>query len=57
MYIIICVRKLLLSQNYVTSEGAVSHNVFNFQQLSIVHFQQLSIVCCKVSFHANNNFE
>ena len=41
--------KLLLSQNYVTSEGAVSHNVLYYQQLSIARYQ--------VSFYANNYFE
>ena len=34
-------------ENYVTSEGAVSHNVLYYQQLSITRYQ--------VSFYANNN--
>ena len=47
--------KLLLSQKlYVTSEGAVSHNVLYYQQLSIavcffhnvLYYQQLSIAVC-----------
>ena len=38
-----------LLKNYVTSEGAVSHNV--------LYFQQLSIACYQVSFYANNYFE
>ena len=33
-------------ENYVTSEGAVSHNVLYYQQLSIARYQ--------VSFYANN---
>ena len=41
--------KLLLSQNYVTSEGAVSHNVLYYQQLTIARYP--------VSFYANNYFE
>ena len=36
-------------ENYVTSEGAVSHNV--------LYYQQLSIACYQVSFYANNYFE
>ena len=36
-------------ENYVTSEGAVSHN--------IVYHQQLSITCNQVSIYANNYFE
>ena len=36
-------------ENYVTSEGAVSHNVLYYQQLSIARYQ--------VSFYANNYFE
>ena len=36
-------------ENYVTSEGAVYHNVF--------YYQQLSIACYQVSFYANNYFE
>ena len=36
-------------KNYVTSEGAVSHNV--------LYYQQLSIACYQVSFYANNYFE
>ena len=37
------------SEVYVTSEGAVSHNVLYYQQLSITRYQ--------VSFYANNYFE
>ena len=40
--------KLPLSQT-VISEGAVSHNVLFYQQLSIAHYQ--------ISLYANNNFE
>ena len=36
-------------ENYVTSEGAVSHNV--------LYCQQLSIACNKVSYYANKYFE
>ena len=36
-------------ENYVTSEGDVSHNV--------LYYQQLSIACYRVSFYANNYFE
>ena len=36
-------------ENYVTSEGAVSHNVVYYQQLSITRYQ--------VSFYAKNYFE
>ena len=36
-------------ENYVTSEGAVSHNVLYYQQLSITRYQ--------VRFYANNYFE
>ena len=43
------VRNYLFLKNYVTSEGAVSHNVLYYQQLSIARYQ--------VSFYANNYFE
>ena len=36
-------------ENYVISEGAVSHNVLNYQPLSITRYQ--------VRFYANNYFE
>ena len=36
-------------ENYVTSEGAVSHNVLYHQPLPITHYQ--------VKFYANNYFE
>ena len=36
-------------KNYSTSEGAVSHNVLYYQQLSITRYQ--------VFFYANNYFE
>ena len=39
----------LFLKNYITSEGAVSHNVSYYQQLSIAYYQ--------VSFYANNYFE
>ena len=35
-------------ENYVTSEGAVSHND--------LYYQQLSIACYQVRFYANNYF-
>ena len=41
--------KLPLSQKYVTSEGVVSHNVLNYHQLFVAHYQ--------VSFYANIYFE
>ena len=36
-------------ENYVTSEGAVFHNILNYQQLSIA--------CYQVMFYAHNYFE
>ena len=45
----ILVRNYFFLENYVTSEGAVSHNVLYYQQLSIARYQ--------VSFYANNYFE
>ena len=48
-YLNIWVRNQLFLKNYVTSEGAVSHNVLYYQQLSIAYYQ--------VSFYANNYFE
>ena len=45
----IWVRNHLFLKNFVTSEGAVFHNVLYYQQLSIPHYQ--------VSFYANNRFE
>ena len=36
-------------KNYVTSEGAVSHNVFYYQPLPITHYQ--------VRFFADNYFD
>ena len=42
-------KELLLSRNYVTSEGAVSHNVLYYQPLPITRYQ--------VRFYANNYFE
>ena len=41
--------KLPLSQNYFTSEGANSHNVLYYQQLSVARYQ--------VSFYANKYFK
>ena len=35
-------------ENYVLSEGAVSHNVLNYQQFSIA--------CYQVKFYVNNYF-
>ena len=46
---IIWVRNYLFLKNFVTYEGAVSHNV--------LYCQQLSIACYQVSFYANNHFE
>ena len=40
--------KLLILKNYVTTEGAVSHNVLYYQQLSIARYQ--------VSCYAKNYF-
>ena len=40
--IFILVRSYIFLKNYVTSEVAVSHNVF--------YYQQLSIACYQVSF-------
>ena len=45
----ILVRNYFFLKNYVTSEGAVSHNVLYHQQLSFAQYQ--------VSFYANNYFE
>ena len=45
----ILVENYFFLENYVTSEGAVSHNV--------LYYQQLSIACYQVSFYANNYFE
>ncbi len=45
----ILVRNNFFLGNYVTSEGAVSHNVLYYQQLSIDPYQ--------VSFYTNNYFE
>ena len=42
----IWVRNYFFLKNYVTYEGAVSHNVLYYKQLSIVHYQ--------VSFYADN---
>ena len=39
----------LFRKKYITSEGAVSHNVLDYQQLSIARYQ--------VSCYANNYFE
>ena len=45
----ILLRNYFFLKNYVTSEGAVSHNVLYYQQLPIVRYQ--------VSFYANNCVE
>ena len=42
--LLIWVRNNLFLKNYVTSEGAVSHNIWTYQLLSIVLYQ--------VSFYA-----
>ena len=44
------VESYLFLENYVTSEGAVSHNVYKY-------YQQLPITCYQVRFYANNYFE
>ena len=36
---IILVKSYLFLKNYVSSEGAVTHNVLYYQQLSIVRYQ------------------
>ena len=43
------VRNYLFLKNYPTSEGAVSHNVLYYQQLSIARYL--------ISFYANNYFD
>ena len=43
------VKNYFFLKNYVTSEGAGSHNVLYYQQLSIARYQ--------VSFDANKYFE
>ena len=45
----IIVRNYFFLKKCVTSEGAVSQNV--------LHYQQLSIACNRVSFYANNYLE
>ena len=45
----IVVRSYFFLKKYVTSEGAFS--------LNVLFSQQLSIVCFKVSFYADNYFE
>ena len=50
-YFIIRVRNYLFLQNYVTSEGAVSHIVLYYQRLS----KQLSFARYQKSCYANNN--
>ena len=45
----ILVENYVFLKNYVTSEGAVSHNV--------LYYQQLSIACYQVRFYAYNYFE
>ena len=44
----ILVRNYFFLKNYVTSEGAVSHNLY---------YQQLYIACYQVSFYAKHYFE
>ena len=46
---VILVRNYLFLKNYVTSEGAVFHNVLYYQQLSVARYQ--------VRFYANIYFE
>ena len=48
-YFNVWVRNNLFPKNYVTSEGAVSHNVLYYQHLFIARYQ--------VSFQANNYVE
>ena len=43
------VENYFLLENYFTSDGAVSHNVS--------YYQQLSIACYQVNFYANNYCE
>ena len=43
-----CVENYSSLENYVTSEGAVTHNVLYYQPLSISRYQK--------SFHAKNYF-
>ena len=57
-------RSQIFLENYVTSEGAISHNVLYYQQLAItrnqvrfLHYQQLSITHNQIRFYANNYFE
>ena len=45
----ILVRNYYVPKNYITSEGAVSHNVLYYQPLPIIRYQ--------VRVHANNYFE
>ena len=40
-YFIIWMRNYIFLKNYVTSEGAVSYNVWYYQQLSIARYQVL----------------
>ena len=42
-------RKITFLENYVTSEGAVSHNALYYQPLPITHYE--------VRFFADNYFE
>ena len=44
----ILVENYFFLENYVSSEGAVSHNVLYYQQLSFASYQ--------LSFYANNYF-
>ena len=48
---IISVRNYILLKNYITAEGAVSHNVLYYWQLFIAH------ILYHISFFANNYFE
>ena len=43
------IKNYFFLKNYVTSEGAISHNILYYQQLPIAYYQ--------VSFYANNYFE
>ena len=45
----ILVKNYFFLENYLTSEGAVSHNV--------LYYHQLSITCYQVRFYANNYVE
>ena len=49
MIVYMYVENYFCLENYVTSEGAVSHNV--------LYYQPLPITCYQVRFYANNYFQ